>query len=523
MTDHARTPGPRGQKRRGTGPHGSQPHSPASRRSAPRLPADIWVLVSAAFIVAIGYGIIAPILPQFAASFDLGVTAASIVVSSFAFFRLLFAPMGGRLVDKLGERRVYVVGLLIVAASTYAVAAATTYWQLLLFRGLGGIGSTMFTVSAMALIIRIAPPEARGKATGAYASSFLFGNILGPVVGGLLAGLGMRIPFVIYATGLLLAAAVVWFRLERQPQLDSAAAGQEDAEAAPGSRPEAASGSQPEAASRAAPEVGGTDRATGTSAGRDRAEPAPEAGEADPATGTSAGGDEAQPAHVPTRGDREPDGMPRMRFRDAWQDSAYRASLGSGIAVGWAAMGARIALYPLFVIAVLGADEAVSGIALTVFAAGMAVSVAIAGRLTDSWGRRPFILVGLTLLGAATIAVGFSSTIWVFFALTLLAGLGGGLVNPSVQASVGDVIGNDRRGGTVLSRFQMSIDVGAIAGPVVSGMLVDAFGYAWAFAVTGLVVLVALAVWLRGRETLPSKQGETSPATKGRPSQRRSS
>ena len=46
----------------------------------PPLPADIWVLVSAAFIVAIGYGIIAPILPQFAASFDLGVTAASIEI-----------------------------------------------------------------------------------------------------------------------------------------------------------------------------------------------------------------------------------------------------------------------------------------------------------------------------------------------------------------------------------------------------------------------------------------------------------
>src|SRR5699024_5510144 len=181
MTDRARRPEPRrpgphgkrlhGRDPRGQEPRGQEPHGPEARTPPTALPADIWVLVSAAFIVAIGYGIIAPILPQFAASFDLGVTAASIVVSSFAFFRLLFAPMGGRLVDKLGERRVYVVGLLIVAASTYAVAAATTYWQLLLFRGLGGIGSTMFTVSAMALIIRIAPPEARGKATGAYASS----------------------------------------------------------------------------------------------------------------------------------------------------------------------------------------------------------------------------------------------------------------------------------------------------------------------------------------------------------------
>ena len=415
----------------------------------PPLPADIWVLVSAAFIVAIGYGIIAPILPQFAASFDLGVTAASIVVSSFAFFRLVFAPAGGRLIDTLGERRVYVAGLLIVAASTYAVAAAQTYWQLLLFRGLGGIGSTMFTVSAMALIIRLTPSDSRGRASSAYASSFLFGNILGPVVGGLLAGLGMRIPFVIYATGLLLAAAVVWFRLERQPQLDS---GGPDADA--------------EAGETAAPEAG---------------EPA----------AASATGSEA---------------LPRMRFRDAWRDSAYRASLGSAVAVGWAAMGARIALYPLFVVAVLGADERVSGIALTVFALGMAVSVTVVGRLTDTWGRRPFVLVGLFVLGTATVAVGYSGSVWVFFGLTLLAGLGGGLVNPAVQASVGDVIGRERSGGTVLSRFQMAMDVGAIAGPVVSGALVDAFGYDWAFLVTGLVVIVAWLLWLRGRETLPTKQ-----------------
>ena len=430
-----------------SGPGSQRAHASEGAPKTP-LPADIWVLVSAAFIVAIGYGIIAPILPQFAASFDLGVTAASIVVSSFALFRLLFAPAGGRLVDRLGERRVYVAGLLIVAASTYAVAAAQTYWQLLLFRGLGGIGSTMFTVSAMALIIRLTPQEARGRASSAYASSFLFGSILGPVVGGLLAGLGMRIPFVIYATGLLLAAAVVWFRLERQPQLDS----------------------------------GGPDAEAGEIA---------EAGETDPAQASAAR------SRV----------LPRMRFRDAWADSAYRASLGSAVAVGWAAMGARIALYPLFVVAVLGADERVSGIALTVFAAGMAVSVAVVGRLSDSRGRRPFILVGLLVLGVATIAVGYSNSVWVFFGVTLLAGLGGGLVNPSVQAAVGDVIGRERSGGTVLSRFQMALDVGAIAGPVVSGMLVDAFGYDWAFLVTGLVVLVAWVGWLRGRETLPRVQG----------------
>ena len=117
---------------------------------AERIPREIWVLIGAAFIIAVGFGLITPVLPQFARSFDVGVTAASVVVSAFAFFRLVFAPVGGRLVTRLGERPVYLAGLIIVAASTGVTAFAQSYGQLLLFRSLGGIGSTMFTVSSAA-------------------------------------------------------------------------------------------------------------------------------------------------------------------------------------------------------------------------------------------------------------------------------------------------------------------------------------------------------------------------------------
>lgn len=185
----------------------------SSAMSAPRpttaLPREIWVLVCAAFVIAMGYGLVAPVLPQFARSFDVGVTAASVVVSVFAFFRLVFAPVGGRLIGRLGERPVYLVGLLVVAGSTAATAFAQSYAQLLVFRGLGGIGSTMFTVSAMGLIVRLAPPTARGRASSAYGTAFLLGNIGGPLVGGLLAEAGLRVPFLVYATSLLVATAVV--------------------------------------------------------------------------------------------------------------------------------------------------------------------------------------------------------------------------------------------------------------------------------------------------------------------------
>ncbi|MDN5743591.1 MAG: MFS transporter, partial [Nocardioidaceae bacterium] len=179
----------------------------------PTLPGEIKVLIAAAFVIAVGFGLVSPVLPAYARSFDVGVAAASVVVSAFAFFRLLFAPAGGALTTRLGERPVYLTGLLIVAASSLATAFAQSYTQLLIYRGLGGIGSTMFTVSAMSLLVRMAPPSARGRVSSAYASSFLLGGMLGPVLGGLLAEFGLRVPFIVYAAALVVAAAVVGVRL----------------------------------------------------------------------------------------------------------------------------------------------------------------------------------------------------------------------------------------------------------------------------------------------------------------------
>lgn len=63
-----------------------------------RIPSEIWILVGASFVIAVGFGLISPVLPGFAQTFDVGTTAAATVVSAFAFFRLVFAPAGGALV-----------------------------------------------------------------------------------------------------------------------------------------------------------------------------------------------------------------------------------------------------------------------------------------------------------------------------------------------------------------------------------------------------------------------------------------
>jgi MFS transporter, DHA1 family, tetracycline resistance protein len=173
-----------------------------------RLPREVWVLSAAAFMIAIGYGIVAPTLPVFVRSFDVGITAAALVISVFSLSRLLFAPVSGRIVGRFGELPAYLVGLSVVAVSTGACAFATAYWQLIALRLFGGIGSTMFTVSALSLLIRLSPPSMRGRASGLWGTGFLLGNIIGPLVGGGLLVISLRAPFLVYAVLLVLVVGL---------------------------------------------------------------------------------------------------------------------------------------------------------------------------------------------------------------------------------------------------------------------------------------------------------------------------
>ncbi|MGH3518894.1 MAG: MFS transporter [Haloechinothrix sp.] len=184
------------------------------------------MLVTANFVIAGGFGIVAPAIPMFARSFDVSVTAASFVISAFAVTRLLFAPVAGRLVTRLGERKVYISGLLIVAVSTGACAFAENYAQLVAFRSAGGIGSTMFTVSAVALLIHLTPPTLRGRAAGLFGTGFLLGNVAGPLAGGGLIAISLKAPFLAYSVALIVAVLIVWVLLRRSTLI---AAADEDA------------------------------------------------------------------------------------------------------------------------------------------------------------------------------------------------------------------------------------------------------------------------------------------------------
>jgi len=182
------------------------------------------VLVVVAFFVALGFGIVAPALPLFARSFGVGQAAAATVISAFAFLRIAFAFPTGRLIDMVGERLVLATGIGIVAVSSALAGLAQSYWQLLVLRGAGGVGSAMFSISAMSVLVRLVPTMQRARAVGLWSGGFLLGGIAGPGLGGVITSVSIRLPFFLYAGTLTVAGAVAMVALRSTPLADKGSA-----------------------------------------------------------------------------------------------------------------------------------------------------------------------------------------------------------------------------------------------------------------------------------------------------------
>jgi MFS transporter, DHA1 family, multidrug resistance protein len=188
------------------------------------LPREVGVLVVVAFFVALGFGIVAPALPVFARDFGVGTAAAAAVISAFAFLRIAFAFPAGRLIDSVGERLVLATGIGIVAVSSMLAGLAQSYWQLLVLRGAGGVGSAMFSISAMSVLVRLVPTAQRARAVGLWSGGFLLGGIAGPGLGGFITSISIRLPFFIYAGTLAVAGAVAMVALRSTPLADKGSA-----------------------------------------------------------------------------------------------------------------------------------------------------------------------------------------------------------------------------------------------------------------------------------------------------------
>ncbi|HET8600192.1 MAG TPA: MFS transporter [Segeticoccus sp.] len=423
------------------------------------LPREVYVMGGVAFCVALGFGIVAPAIPLFAQEFGVSATAAGAVVSAFALMRFVTGPAAGWVVDRIGVRTSLLIGLVVVGLSSLFAGLSGDYEQLIVLRGIGGIGSALFGVAAISVVLHVAAAHVRARAMGVYRSGFLIGGIVGPAFGGAVLAFSFRVPFFLYAGTLALAAAVAVVFLAR-PTRGAASVEEGPVEGGP------AEGGPLEVGSV---EVGSSE------------------------VGSVEGGSvEVEPAEEISREVRQ---APGPTLREVLRTRQYQAALTSNLAIGFISLGLRSAIVPLFIHDAIGAPDWWVGPAFVVSALVQMALMYPAGSWADRVGRRPALVVGAGVTAGSLVLLGFSGSMAFVMIAMAVFGAGSAFLGTVPGALVGDVAG--KRSGVVIAVFNMASDVGAVAGPVVAGWLVDQGSYLTAFSVGAGVAVLAGVLALR--------------------------
>jgi len=170
------------------------------------------ILFVTVFIDLIGFGIVLPLLPFYAQHFGANALLVGLLSTSFSLMQLLFAPVWGRLSDRVGRRPVILVGLLGSSISYLTFGLAQSLTILFLSRILAGIAGANIS-TAQAYIADSTPPEQRAKGMGLIGAAYGLGFTVGPAIGGLLSQYGYATP-AFFASALALANFVAaWWLL----------------------------------------------------------------------------------------------------------------------------------------------------------------------------------------------------------------------------------------------------------------------------------------------------------------------
>lgn len=137
----------------------------------------------------IGFGMILPLLPFYAQELHASPFEIGLLFSSYSLTQLLFAPVLGRLSDRVGRRPVLLASIAGGAASYLLFALAPNYGILLLARSLSGLAAANYAI-AQAYMADVSPPEERSRAMGLVGAAFGLGFVLGPALGGVLSHTG---------------------------------------------------------------------------------------------------------------------------------------------------------------------------------------------------------------------------------------------------------------------------------------------------------------------------------------------
>jgi MFS family permease len=176
-------------------------------------------LYAPALILGLGTSIATPALPVFARSFDVTFGVAALVLVAYGAGSAAATLPTGYLLDRLGRRKVILAGPLLTALTSFLVATAQSFPELLLYRFLGGWALQMWMLGRLAMITDRGG-ERRGRQISGLYGMDSSGRLLGPAIGGFAAAWDVRLPFVLHGI-LALLAVIPSFKLIHETQPDS--------------------------------------------------------------------------------------------------------------------------------------------------------------------------------------------------------------------------------------------------------------------------------------------------------------
>jgi DHA1 family tetracycline resistance protein-like MFS transporter len=177
--------------------------------------ASLGILFLVVFVDLLGFGMVIPVMPIYAEHLGASEAATGWLSTGYSLMQFVFAPIWGRLSDRVGRRPVLLVSIAMTALAFLLYGVAASFAVLLVSRLFAGAATANIAI-AQAYVADVTTPEGRARGMGMIGAAFGLGFVFGPAVGGLLAGYSLAAPG-LAAAALSLANLVAAFFLLPEP------------------------------------------------------------------------------------------------------------------------------------------------------------------------------------------------------------------------------------------------------------------------------------------------------------------
>ncbi|HFU6607109.1 TPA: MFS transporter [Bacillus paranthracis] len=162
----------------------------------------IRILAIVAFFVGLDLLLVAPLLPVITETISIPDGSGGLLITIYALCYGITAPVFGMMSDRVGRKRMIIIGFIIFSISTFCTGLAKNFEILLLFRGLTGLSGAMIMPSIFALVGDKVTYESRGKAMGTIMGAMIGSTVIGVPIGAFLSEIG-NWQWTFYSIGLL--------------------------------------------------------------------------------------------------------------------------------------------------------------------------------------------------------------------------------------------------------------------------------------------------------------------------------